>query len=201
MVPADLLIRPARRSDAAALAVLIDIAGEGVPAHLWAMMKSPGQSVFEFGRSRAARDSGGFSWRNATIVEIDDEVVAMMVDYRLDDPYQADAPDEVPDIVRPLIRLESQVPGSWYINVLATLTEFRGRGIGSRLLALAEQRAARAGAKMLSLIVADKNEGASLLYARTGYVEKTRAPIVTFPGFAHGGDWVLLTKPVPSMTH
>ena len=78
--------RPATLADASALAVLVDIAGEGMPASFWNELKSPGQSALEFGRERARRDEGGFSWRHATVAEIGGEVAASLVGYRLDDP-------------------------------------------------------------------------------------------------------------------
>jgi ribosomal protein S18 acetylase RimI-like enzyme len=188
------IIRPARKSDAAALAILVDIAGEGLPAWLWSTLKAPGQSVLEFGRSRAARDTGAFSWRNATVAEIDGEIAACLVDYRLADPYDAGDLDDLPAVVRPLVVLESAAPGSWYVNVLATFPEFRGQGLGARLLALAQDRARAAGAAALSIIVAGENSGAVRLYTRTGYREKSRAPLVQYPGCGHGGDWLLMLK-------
>ena len=136
----DATLRPARKSDAVALAALIDIAGEGIPVYLWYLMKAPKQSVFEFGRGRAARDEGNFSYKNATVAEFDGEVVAGLLDYRLADPYEIGDLAELPEVIRPLVILESKVPGSWYINILATFPEFRGLGIGARLLALAEER-------------------------------------------------------------
>jgi len=189
-------IRSARKSDAAALAILVDIAGEGMPSYMWSRMREPGQSAFEVGRARASREEGAFSWRNAQVAEIDGEVAACLVDYRLDDPYDTGDLSKLPDVVRPLIALEAKAPGSWYVNVLATFPEFRGRGIGARLLALAEERGRAQGARSASIIVASENTGAVRLYARTGYAEVARAPVVEFPGCAHGGDWVLMVKPI-----
>lgn len=189
-------IRPARKSDAAALAILVDIAGEGMPSYMWSRMREPGQSAFEVGRARAAREEGAFSWRNAQVAEIGGEVAACLVDYRLDDPYDTGDLGKLPDVVRPLIALEAKAPGSWYVNVLAAFPEFRGRGIGARLLALAEERGRAQGATSASIIVASENTGAVRLYARTGYAEVARAPVVEFPGCAHGGDWVLMVKPI-----
>jgi ribosomal protein S18 acetylase RimI-like enzyme len=188
------ILRPARKSDAAALAILVDIAGEGMPAWLWSTLKEPGQSVLEFGRSRAARDSGAFSWRNTTVAEIDGEVAACLVDYRLADPYDTGDLDDLPAVVRPLVVLESEAPGSWYVNVLATFPEFRGQGLGARLLALAEARGRAAGAGALSIIVAGENSGAVRLYTRSGYRETARATLVQYTGCAHGGDWLLMVK-------
>ena len=196
MAKSEAIFRPARKTDAVALAALIDIAGEGIPLFLWSRMKVPDQSVFEFGRARAAREQGNFSYRNATVVEIDGEVAACLVDYRLDDPYDISNLDELPDVVRPLVELEAKAPGSWYINVLAAFPEFRGQGIGTRLLALAEERGREHKATSASMIVASANAGALRLYVRVGYGEIARARVVTYPGCAHDGDWVLLAKPI-----
>ncbi len=189
-------LRPACKSDAAALAILVDIAGEGMPSHMWSRMAKPGQTPFEVGRARAAREEGGFSYRNAQVLETGGEVAAMLIDYRLDDPYDTGDLSELPEMVRPLVELEARAPGSWYVNVLATFPEYRGQGLGGRLLALADARGRAQGAREDSIIVASENEGAMRLYVRTGYAEIARAPVVEFPGCAHGGDWVLMTKPI-----
>src|SRR5688572_15515764 len=110
------MLRPARKSDATALAALVDMAGEGMPVWMWSQMREPGQSVIEVGRARAQRETGGFSYRNATMAEIDGEVAGCLVDYRLDDPYDTGDLDALPDLVRPLVRLEAQAPGTWYVN-------------------------------------------------------------------------------------
>ena len=133
--------RPAVKADASALAVLVDIAGEGLPAHLWSTLKAPGQSILEVGRERAAREKGGFSYRNAVVAEVDGEIAACLVGYRLDDPYDLGDLEQVPPLVRPLVLLEAKAPGSWYVNVLATFPEFRRQGIGMALLGIAEKKA------------------------------------------------------------
>jgi ribosomal protein S18 acetylase RimI-like enzyme len=189
-------LRPARKSDACALAILVDIAGEGLPSFMWSRIRKPGQSAFEVGRARAARDEGGFSYRNATVAEIDGEVVAGLVDYRLDDPYDAGDLNALPEVVRPLVTLEAKAPGSWYVNVLATFREYRGQGLGARLLARAEERGRQNKAKSASMIVASANAGALRLYARNEYREVARARVVEYPGCAHGGDWMLMVKSI-----
>ena len=191
-------IRPARKSDATAMAALVDIAGHGLPAYMWSRMKEPGQSVLEFGRARAARDTGAFSWRNAHVLEAGGEVAALLVDYPLDDPYVIGDLNEMPDFIHPMVRLEAQAPGSWYVNVVAAFPEFRGKGFGARLLALSEDRARAGNIATMSIIVAGENSGAVRLYSRTGYREVGREPVVEFPGCPHGGDWVLMTK---ELTH
>jgi len=190
----ELTFRPATKADASALTVLVDIAGEGLPAYLWSTLKAPGQSILEVGRERAAREEGGFSYRNAIVAEVKGEIAACLVGYRLDDPYELGDLEEIPELVRPLVLLEAKAPGSWYVNVLATFPEFRRQGIGMRLLAIAEQKASESGAGDLSVIVAGGNERAARLYRCAGFATAAREPLVPFPGYTHAGDWMLLTK-------
>ena len=190
--------RPAAKADASALAVLVDIAGEGLPAHLWNTLKAPGQSILEVGRERAAREEGGFSYRNAIIAEVDGEIAACLVGYRLDDPYDLGDLEQAPPVVRPLVLLEAKARGSWYVNVLATFPEFRRCGVGIELLGIAEGKAREEGAHALSVIVAAENERAARLYAAAGYEALATEPIFAFPGCPHGGDWLLMVKPLPA---
>ena len=190
--------RPAVKADASALAVLVDIAGEGLPAHLWSTLRAPGQSILEVGRERATREKGGFSYRNAVVAEVDGEIAACLVGYRLDDPYDLGDLEQVPPLVRPLVLLEAKAPGSWYVNVLATFPEFRRKGIGMALLRIAQQRARDEGARALSVIVAAENEPAARLYKAAGYEALASEPIFAFPGCPRGGDWLLMVKPLPA---
>jgi len=191
----DIQYRPARIGDSSALAVLIDIAGEGLPAFLWRGLKSPGQSVLEFGRFRARREEGGFSYRNAVIAEADGEIAGTLIGYPLDDPYDLGDLGEVPEMLQPLVRLESKAPGSWYVNVLATFPEFRRRGVGEGLLALADRKAEELATPSLSVIVGSWNESAARLYERAGYAEAAREEAHPPTEWTHRGDWVLMVKP------
>jgi GNAT superfamily N-acetyltransferase len=188
--------RSATLADACALAVLVDIAGEGAPNWLWHSLARPGQSALEVGRDRARREEGGFSYRHATLAEVGAEIAACLIAYPLDDPYDLTGLSDLPPFAQPLVRLEAQAPGSWYVNVLATFPEFRGRGIGARLLALAEEKARAAGANAVSIIVGSWNVSATALYARAGYVARATERALLPPDFPQSGDWILMTKPL-----
>lgn len=185
-----LSLRPAARTDAADLARLVDLAGEGMPQYLWAGMAEPGEDVWAVGARRAARDEGAFSWRNATVAEAEGTVAGVLVAYRIGgEP----APlDDLPPMFRPLQALENRALGTHYINVLATYPQFRRRGVGARHLAEAEVQAS--GAPGLSLIVADANTDARRLYAQSGYVEQAREPIVKNGWTCSSSEWVLMVK-------
>ena len=186
-------LRPARPDDADALAELVNFAGDGLPLHLWGRMAKPGETAWDVGRRRARRDDGSFSWRNAVVAEIGGRVAASVIGYPL-----ADEPEPIdhttPPMFVPLQELENRASGTWYVNVLAAYPEFRGRGLGTVLLAEAEKEAARVGSRGLSIIVSDDNVGARRLYERCGYVERASLPMVKDDWVNAGENWVLLVK-------
>jgi ribosomal protein S18 acetylase RimI-like enzyme len=185
------VLRPARAKDAADLARLADLAGEGLPAYLWAKLAEPGEDAFAVGARRVARDEGSFSWRNAVVAEIGGAVAGLLVTYRV-----GDAPeplDDLPPIARPLQELENRALGMHYVNILAVYPGFRRRGV-ARLL-LAEAGARGADARGISLIVADRNAPARRLYAACGFREVAEAPMVKENWRSDSDTWVLMVKP------
>lgn len=194
MVEFDPPFRPARPVDAAALAELVDMAGEGLPLYLWERMVGPGESAWEVGRQRALRDQGAFSWRNAVVAEGEDgQVAGCLIGYPLPEVAEPIPPD-LPAMLVPLQELENAAPGTWYVNVLAVYPRVRGAGLGSRLLALAERIAGDRGLHGLSIIVSDASAGARRLYERLGYRQAETRPMVTEGWRTPGRTWVLLTK-------
>lgn len=191
-----LTIRNANIEDSPILAEFMNLAGEGIPAYLRELMAGPGEDPMAFGARRVARTEGGFSYTNACVAAYDDAIAGMLLGYKLPDPYDAGPPEDIPEVVRPLIELESLVPGSWYINAIATDAAYRGRGVASSLMERAEQLAGRAHADALSLIVAEENLTARRLYEKLGYEGIARREIVPFPRCPHTGDWVLMRKGV-----
>lgn len=192
-----MMIRAARKDDAAHIAVLINMAGEHLPEYQWQQMSDGGQAPLAFGALRAARDEGEFSYANALVAENDGEIAGMLLGYRQPDPYDTGDLDAVSPILRPLIELESIAPGSWYVNAIATYEQFRGRGVGNALMDAAERRAQSKGARELSLIVASRNTGAYAMYRHRGYAESARLALVRYPKGPPGGDWVLMVKRLP----
>lgn len=185
----DLKLRPATRADAAHMAQFVNLAGEGMPYYLWS--KATDGDPWDHGRKRAERDEGGFSWRNTVIADIADEPAGAIITY-----LTCDTPDpihdETPAMFVPLIELENMVPGTRYVNVLATYAEHRGNGIGTALLKHALEIP---GANGMSIIVADRNETAARLYHSLGFREHTRRPIVKDAWRCASDAWVLLTRP------
>lgn len=188
------VIRPATIADAVHLAALVDIAAKGLASYNWRLMAEPLQSPFEVGRGRAMRETGDFSYRNGHIAEMDGVMAGGLVGYVIADPYDMSALEKVPTIFRPLAELESEAAGRWYVNVLAVYPEYRGKGIGRRMLQFADT-VGRVAPDGMAIIVAEQNEGAAKLYRSAGYELVSRRPFAPPAGYHHEGDFLLLTKP------
>lgn len=188
-------IREARASDAAHLVRFINMAADDLPMHFWRRSVGPEGDALAWGLERAARDTGSFSWRNAWLAEVDGEVAACLLGYAAEESPGPIDPD-TPPIFVPLLQLEALAPGSWYLNVLATYEGFRGRGLGSALLAHAEGIARAGGHKTISLIAEDTHAEALRLYRAKGFTEIARRPLVKDDWQVEASEWILFTRPV-----
>jgi ribosomal protein S18 acetylase RimI-like enzyme len=188
--------RRATPDDAEAMAELVNIAGEGLPLYLWQKLAKPGESPWEIGRQRARRESGSFSYRNAVVREEGGKVAACLIGYRLADTPEPIDYDRMPALFVPMQELENLAPGTWYVNVLATFPEHRGKGFGTGLLSVAERLAAHSQSAGMSIIVSDGNVGARRLYERSGYIETATRPMVKEQWDNEGANWVLLVKEI-----
>jgi ribosomal protein S18 acetylase RimI-like enzyme len=190
-----MVIREARATDAEHLVRFINMAADDLPLHFWRRSVGPDGDPWAYGRDRAARDTGNFSFRNAWLAEQDGEVAACLLGYAAEtEPAPIDP--NTPPIFVPLLELEALAPGSWYLNVLATYAPFRGRGLGSALLAKAEAVAREAGHETISLIAEDTHLDALRLYQAKGYQEVARRPVVKGDWQVDAKEWILFTKTV-----
>ena len=188
-------MRAATVDDAPVLARLVNDAGEGMPLYLWSRMAGPDQSAWDVGRERAARETGSFSYRNATVVEHAGYAAGALIGYGIGSAPEPIAPG-MPSMFVPLQELENLAPHTWYVNVLAVLPEYRSLGLGTRLLDLAHQTGIECRKRGMSIIVADSNERARRLYERCGYRELARRRMVKEDWVAEGQEWVLLVRPL-----
>ena len=184
--------RRATPADVAALAELVEFAGEGLPLCLWTQLARPGGDPWEVGRKRLRRENTDYSYRNALIAEIAGKTAGTLIGYPLGEP--ARIGESEPALLVPLHDLMNLAPHTWYVHALAAYPERRGCGIGAALLAEADKLAADAALPGLSLIVSDTNSGARRLYERSGYREAARRKMVKQEWQHPGTDWVLLIK-------
>ena len=140
------------------------------------------------------KDDTAFGWRSATMAEIEGEVVGMLLGYRKSDAFEP-VPGKVTGFMRPIEELEAEAHGRWFVSMLGVHVGWRGKGVGSALLGVADAKRTETSATGLALIVEDANEGARKLYERHGYAVGARRKMVKFPGGgAAGEDWLLMVK-------
>ena len=186
--------RQGQPADAPFLAELVNLAGEGLPLRLWESMCEDGETAWDVGRRRAAREEGCFSYRHATMAEAGGQVAAALISYpQAPEPQPIDYATMPPAFV-PLQELENLAPNTWYINILAVYPDHRRQGLGAELMAVAEKQAAKHGKPGLSVIVSDANVGAKHLYLSIGYRQTAIRPQVKCDWSTDGTSWILLTK-------
>jgi ribosomal protein S18 acetylase RimI-like enzyme len=194
--PMTLIQPPFRRAtldDAAALAEFVELASEGLATYLWSRLGGPGRDPWSIGRERVSGEAGGLSYRNAIVTELAARPVAGLISYPLADKPEP-ITDKLPAMLVPLQELMNLALGTWYVHVLAAYPEYRGKGQGSALLALADCLAEAGGKRGLSLIVSDTNTGARRLYESFGYQEAGQRKMVKEQWQHPGVNWVLLRK-------
>jgi GNAT superfamily N-acetyltransferase len=190
-----LFIRPARGEDCFEIARLFLMASEGLAEYIWSRMTEPGESLIETGARRCSGEAIACSYQNCFIAELANTTVGMLNAFPME---ERDRPDglnlNADPALRPLVELRDY--NSLFVSGVAVYPQHRGRGIGTRLLAIAEQQAVSYGLTRLSLICLEQNQGAMRLYARLGFREIDRRPLVAHPVWrSYQGDAVLLTKP------
>ena len=188
--------RDAVHDDGASLALLADAATRRLVSWLWDQSTAVGQPSLEVGRQIICDDETSLNhlqhWRVATV---DGHLVGGLNSYVLPPALLPDDP-EVAAVIRPTVELKDIALGTWYITVAAALSDARGQGVGTAVLAEADRLAGLAGCDTVSLLVGSFNTGAHRLYTRRGFTEWARRPFVPFPGSDEPGEWILMRRPV-----
>ena len=123
--------RAALKSDAAEIALLVNIAVHGGMARGWAHSEEAEGTYdpLEVGRLDMMSDDE-FGWRNCTMAEVDGEVTGMLLGYRKADEFTPVGP-EVTGFMRPIEELEADAHGTWFISMLGVHIGWRGKGVGT----------------------------------------------------------------------
>lgn len=190
----DFIIRPARKSDAADLAILDNIAGHGISHWFWqgAVKMGKAEDAYEWGRSRLADDAALFGWSNSFIAEDDTMTLGALNSYLMPPPDPNDEKSNPPQF-KPVMELFGVAAGDWLIDSLAVYSEARGRGVGSALLDHAVEQAQEAGIARISLVAEDSNKPALGLYRLRKFEERARRAFVPFSRTSKTENWLLLT--------
>lgn len=171
-------IRPARTDDGGHIASLAMLAGEGIPAYFWNQTKLANETVIEAGARRVTSDETNFSYKNAHVALYQKKIAGLLLGYKIFNVPSDEEISSAPEFIRPLLLMDRKVPGTFYINMLATYPEYRGKGIGRALMSHAEAVAASKNINALSLQVFNENKHALEFYLRLGYRKVAELPVV-----------------------
>ena len=187
--------RAGKIDDATTLALILDAAGRRIPSYFWSLYAAEGQSFFEFGRENIRSDDDGKSFhKNWIIAELDNKLLGAFFGFRVANPYPEINYEEEPEWWIPFLELEEIAAGSWLLQAVSVLPEFRGQGHANALLARAEEEAKASGAKKITLQVEEINQIALKTYTSNGYAELARRELIPFPFSQDSGDIILMGK-------
>ena len=190
-----LKFRIGQENDSTQLALILDSAGRRLPSYLWGQHTDPGQSVFEYGREKIRTDIIRQSFhKNWYVAETQNNFVGAFFGFLVEKPYPETDFDALSKCMHPIIELEQLASGSWLLQALAILPEYRGNGFVRQFLDKAELVAQEAGANRIALQVEEINEVAVNIYQMNRYFELARRPYVSFPGSDDSGDYILMCK-------
>lgn len=182
-------------SDATSLALLFDAAGRRIVSYFWSLYAAEGQSFFEFGRENIRTNDEGKSFhKNWQIAELDNKLLGAFFGFRVPDPYPEISYDEEPEWWVPFLELEKSAAGSWLLQAISVLPEYRGQGHAHALLSKAEEVAKDNGANKITLQVEAINQIAVKTYTSNGYTELARRELIPFPFSQDTGDIILMEK-------
>ena len=197
------VFRPASADDSRFIAGMIDISSDGVALIEWTedSQNAAGRTALDIGAEMESSKEGDYSYRNCWIAEVSGQHAGMLLGF----PMAARKPDDIvappfdgSDVFAPYKYLEAA--DTWYICGVAVLPEYRGLGIGTGLMQLAEEQAQVQGYDRVSLVVFEDNEAAVRLYRRLGYEVIDQAPVVPHPLIRYGGNALLMVASIRGST-
>jgi ribosomal protein S18 acetylase RimI-like enzyme len=194
----DVELRSATIDDIPSLAPLVAMAGDGLFDALYqgAILGVPTVKIIE---RRLHRIGTTKSYENCWVAAHQKKVVGGLNAYPIDaeavDPANPLLPPDRHYLVEPFKHFHA--PGSFYLNTMAVIPEYRGHGVGTKLLSFVRSHAQENGLRELSLIIFEQNTRAAALYDRFGFKVVMRRPAVAHELMRYSsGSLLLMTCPV-----
>ena len=195
-MPAGIVFRPARPTDAYTLAELSIMAGDGMYEFLLEEM-APREMMAGLMARTMKDDKAGFGWRHCFVAD-DRGVVGMINAYPaawLREEEQSNLP---PDRVRILDPIDqAQDWESFLINGVAVRPQYRRQGVGKQLMDWAMEQAKAGGFSRVSANVWADNLAARALFEKQGFRLLTAIEVPEHVGLSHVGGSLLYVATEP----
>ncbi len=186
--------RPAVKEDSVVMADLIRIAAGGVVDFLFHDLIK-GVTPVQILANGLKNDRYPHTYKNALVAVKGPAVIGVALSY----PSQYHGVTEALRAFVPQERLdhlaafyEARVENSLYLDSLAVFEEFRGQGVGGRLISLTKEKALAAGFDTVSLIALADNAPALSVYRRHGFEVVAEIPVAPHELIPHQGGSLLL---------
>jgi GNAT superfamily N-acetyltransferase len=194
-------IRRATAGDGLSCARLVLMASHGMAEAVFRDLV-PGQPTEQIITERRIRPEGKTtSFTNWWVAEDHHRVVAGGINAYPLDGRTGPTRDELltPERIRvlaPMIELDAEAAGTYFINILAVFPEHRHAGIARRLIALAVEEARKAEMAAVSLTTFEDDARLVAYYLGVGFTVAASRPIVPHECLLCAGNLVLMTMPV-----
>lgn len=192
-------IRRAEPADALACARLLLVATHGMAEAVYADLV-PGRPTEEIIAERRIRIEGlASSWGNWWVAsgaagEIAGGLNAYPLDGKTRPLRDGGLGAERLRLFAPVVELEGEAPGTYFINVLAVFPAYRRAGLARRLIALAAGEARASGMTALSLTTFEEDTRLVDYYRGLGFAVVASRPLVPQEGLQVAGNWVLMVR-------
>lgn len=190
----DIFYRDGKKEDCAALAELINIASEGAIDYLFHDL-IPGMAPVQLVAHNLESAESYYSYENAIVAEYRQKPVGVSLSF----PSHYHQITEELEKFLPKERLEhfrhfftARVENSLFLDALCVDAQLRGKGIGSKLLALTKTKAIDSGFNALSLMVFADNKEAQRLYVRCGFKVEQEVKLNSDERIPHEGGCLLM---------
>ncbi|MDF2636500.1 MAG: GCN5-related N-acetyltransferase [Pelosinus sp.] len=192
----EILYRTGKQEDSLSIAEGIDRASGGIVDFLFHDLVgqyTPAQVMAKSIEERQGTDS----YENAIVAEYQDNIIGVVYSYSakfhgITDSTRSFFPGDRLAFLKDFYN--SRVEDSWFLDSIYVDEEFRGAGIGSKLIQLTKQRAKDNGLTKLSLMVMADNAVARRTYERNGFGIVKHIDVQEHPLIPHKGGIYLLVS-------
>ena len=157
---------------------------------LWSRLTGEDELPMAFGKRVQNAFVGA---KNTIVAEVDGLIAAMLVSFEIEEKPNPFV-QEIDEMLVPVVALYARVPGVWYVHGIATSPDFRGQGLSSKLMVIAEECALAAGKSEICLLVVDTNVHAIRYYEKRGYTITASEAFVGCGAVTDAKEWLLMNK-------